>query len=222
MRYDYDVCVIGLGPAGMAVSIMAAQMGLKTLGIESKSLGGECMAVGCIPSKSLLRTAHMRHAVGRLETLALGKVEPPAPVKPFDRIAQHLRYIDEMKTSAMFEKVDLKLREGSASFVDPHTVEVDGKRYSAKKTFLCVGSQPCIPPISGIDSVDYLTNRTIFDLEEVPESLVILGGGGIGCELGQAFSRLGSRVSIVHKDRHLLPYGDADAGRLLELSLIHI
>jgi len=73
-----------------------------------------------------------------------------------------------------------------------------------------------VPPISGLDSVDYLTNETIFSLEEIPESLVVIGGGGIGCELGQAFSRLGSRVSIVHMDRHLLPYGDADAGRFLE------
>ncbi len=216
MRYDYDVCVIGLGPAGMAVSIMAAEMGLSVLGIERRNLGGECMSVGCIPSKALLRMAHIRHATTKLATWALSKVEAPDPVDPFVRIAEHLQFIDEKKTTQMFEKVDLKLREGSASFVDPHTVAVGDARYTAKKLFICTGTRPCIPSIPGLDAVSYLTNETIFSLDEIPESLLILGGGAIGCEMAQAFRRLGSRVSIVHMDRHLLPHGDWDAGELLE------
>ena len=216
MRYDYDVCVIGLGPAGMAVSIMAAEMGLSVLGIERRNLGGECMSVGCIPSKSLLRMAHVRHMTTKLATWALSESDVPTPVGPFARIAEHLRFIDEKKTTQMFEKVDLKLREGSASLVDPHTVTVGDGRYTAKKLFICTGTRPCIPAIRGLDEVDHLTNETVFDLDEIPESLLILGGGAIGCEMAQAFSRLGSRVSIVHTDRHLLPHGDWDAGDLLE------
>jgi len=216
MRYDYDVCVIGLGPAGMAVSIMASHMGLKVLGIERRNLGGECMSVGCIPSKALLRMAHARHAVTKMAGLALSEVEAPKPTQPFARIAEHLQFIDEKKTAKMFEKVDLKLREGSASFVDAHTVAVGDARHTAKKVFICTGTRPAIPPISGLDSVEYLTNETVFGLNEIPESLVILGGGAVGCEMAQAFSRLGCRVSLVHMDRHLLPHGDADAGRLLE------
>ena len=216
MRYDYDVGVIGLGPAGMAVSIMASHMGLNVLGIEQRSLGGECMSVGCIPSKSLLRMAHARHAVSKLSSLALSEVEPPDPTKPFARIAEHLQFIDEKKTTKMFEKVDLKLREGPASFVDPHTLAVGDQRYTAKTIFVCTGTRPAVPAISGLDSVDFLTNETIFDLDEIPNSLLILGGGAIGCEMAQAFRRLGSRVSVVHKDRHLLPDGDPEAGRFLE------
>ncbi|MDD5265162.1 MAG: FAD-dependent oxidoreductase, partial [Candidatus Bipolaricaulis sp.] len=216
MPYDYDVCVIGLGPAGMAVSIMAAEMGLRVLGVEKRSLGGECMSVGCIPSKALLRTAHLRHAVSRLSDFALAGVNPPEPVRPFEHIAGHLRFIDEKKTRAMFAKVDLKLREGPASFVDPHTVEVAGRRYTAKRVFICTGTRPAVPPIPGLSSVMYLTNETVFGLDEVPKSLIILGGGAVGCELAQAFSRLGSHVSVVHMDEHLLPNGDWDAGRLLE------
>ncbi len=216
MRYAYDVCTIGLGPAGMAVSIMAAHMGLKVLGIERRSLGGECMSVGCIPSKALLRTAHARHMTQRLPSLGLSPVESPDPVAPFARIADRLRFIDEKKTTAMFEKVDLRLREGSASFVGPHTVAVGDEQHTAKKIFVCTGTVPAVPPIAGLDSVEYLTNETVFDLDEIPESLVILGGGAIGCEMAQAFSRLGSRVTIVHMDRHLLPHGDSDAGRSLE------
>jgi len=216
MRYDYDVCVIGLGPAGMAVSIMAAEMGLRVLGIEKRSLGGECMSVGCIPSKALLRTAHLRHAVSRLAEFALAEVDPPQPVRPFARIAEHLRFIDEKKTQAMFAKVDLKLREGPASFVDPHTVEVGGRPHTAKRLFVCTGTRPAVPSIPGLADVAYLTNETLFGLDAVPESLVILGGGAVGCEMAQAFRRLGSRVSMAHMDEHLLPNGDWDAGRLLE------
>ncbi|MEW5827194.1 MAG: FAD-dependent oxidoreductase [Candidatus Bipolaricaulota bacterium] len=216
MRYDYDVGVIGLGPAGMAVSIMAAEMGLRVLGVEKRSLGGECMSVGCIPSKALLRMAHARHAVTQFPELGLAATAPPAPTDTFRRIADRLQFIDEKKTRAMFAKVDLKLREGPATFIDPHTIEVAGQRHTAKRIFICVGTRPAMPPIPGLDRVDALTNETLFSIDRVPESLVIIGGGAIGCEMAQAFSRLGARVSVVHMDEHLLPHGDADAGRALE------
>jgi len=216
MHHDYDIAVLGLGPAGMAVSAMASEMGLRVLGIEHRALGGECMNVGCIPSKALLRMAHVRHLVGRLADYALAEVEPPTPDRPFERIAEHLRFITEKKTMRMFEKVDLLLGEGSASFVDPHTVSVSGRTATAKRIFLCTGTRPLIPPIPGLESVEYLTNETVFGLRGIPESLLIIGGGAIGCEMAQAFRRLGSRVTIVHLDPHLLPHGDWDAGKLLE------
>jgi pyruvate/2-oxoglutarate dehydrogenase complex dihydrolipoamide dehydrogenase (E3) component len=216
VSYDYDVAVIGLGPAGMAVSIMAAEMGLRVLGIEKRSLGGECMSVGCIPSKVLLRMAHARHAVTRFPDLALSETPLPAPTGTFRRIADRLQFIDEKKTRALFEKVDVKLREGPASFVDPHTVEVGGARFTAKRIFLCVGTRPAVPPIPGLDRVGFLTNETLFSLDRIPESLVVIGGGAFGCEMAQAFHRLGARVAIVHMDEHLLPHGDWEAGRLLE------
>jgi len=200
----------------MAVSIMASHMGLKVLGIEKRSLGGECMSVGCIPSKALLRMAHARHAFERLEALALEGGSTPKLGKPFQRIAEHIQYINDKKTTAMFAKVDLKLREGAASFVDPHTVEVGGMRYTAKRIFICTGTQPCVPPIPGIEEVDYLTNENLFALEEIPESMVIIGGGAIGSEMAQAFNRLGCKTTIVHMDSHLLPHGDLEAGELLE------
>jgi pyruvate/2-oxoglutarate dehydrogenase complex dihydrolipoamide dehydrogenase (E3) component len=216
MSHDYDVCVIGLGPAGMAVSLMAAEMGLRAVGIEKQTLGGECMSVGCIPSKALLRMAHVRHLVSRLSDYALTDLPAPVPTEPFRKIGEHVRFIEEKKTRVLFDKVHLVLREGPASFVDPHTVAVGGKRYSAKRIFLCVGSHPAVPTIPGLSSTDFLTNENLFSLERVPESLVVIGGGAIGCEMAQAFRRLGSRVSIVHMDEHLLPHGDWEAGRLLE------
>ena len=217
MRYDYDVGVIGLGPAGMAVAVMASNMGLRVAAVERRALGGECMNVGCIPSKSLLQMANVRHSFTRASEFALSNVvHLPDPVDPFQTLHRHIRFINERKTSKMFEKVDLLLAEGSASFVSPHAITVGEKTLSAKRFFICTGTRPAVPPIQGLAAVDYLTNETVFDLESVPESLLIIGGGAIGCEMAQAFSRLGSHVTILHLDPHLLPHGDWDAGKQLE------
>jgi pyruvate/2-oxoglutarate dehydrogenase complex dihydrolipoamide dehydrogenase (E3) component len=217
MRYDYDLGVIGLGPAGMAVAVMASNMGLRVLAIERRALGGECMNVGCIPSKSLLQMAYVRHTFTRASEFALTNVAKiPDPVDPFQTLQRYIRFINERKTAKMFEKTDLKLGKGSAAFVNPHTVTIDSHRHTAKRFFICTGTKPAVPPIPGLDSIDYLTNETLFDLESIPESLLIIGGGAIGCEMAQAFSRLGSRVTILHLDSHLLPHGDVDAGKLLE------
>ncbi|MBN1858877.1 NAD(P)/FAD-dependent oxidoreductase [Candidatus Bipolaricaulota bacterium] len=216
MGYDYDLGVIGLGPAGMAVAVMASEMGLRVLGIESRALGGECMTVGCIPSKALLRMASVRHTAANQATWALQGGQAGTPHASFAQIQERIRFINERKTQAMFHKVDLKLREGRASFVDRHSVEVGGATYTAKRFFVCTGSKPAVPPIPGLNDVDFLTNETLFDLDEIPASLVVIGGGAIGCEMAQAFQRLGAAVSIVHMDSHLLPHGDADAGHVLE------
>ncbi|MCX7750345.1 MAG: FAD-dependent oxidoreductase [Candidatus Bipolaricaulota bacterium] len=212
----YDVAVVGLGPAGMAVAAMAAHVGLKVVGIEKRALGGECMNTGCIPSKALLRTAHVRHLLARAADYALAGEANLVPKEPFRKIAEHLTYIREKKTRAMLDKVELVVGRGAAAFVDPHTLEVDGQRFRAKRIFLCTGSLPAVPPIPGIESVPYLTNENLFQLERIPARLVVLGGGAIGCEMAQAFRRLGSEVAIVHMDAHLLPHGDPDAGDLLE------
>lgn len=216
MSERYDVAVIGLGPAGMAVSAMAAHMGLKVVGIEKRALGGECMNTGCLPSKALLRMAHVRYLLSRAADYALEGEAHISPREPFRKIAEHLTFIRDKKTRAMLDRVELVVGRGAASFVDPHTLEVDGERLQAKRIFLCVGSKPAVPPIPGLDSVPYLTNENLFRLERVPESMVVLGGGAIGSELAQAFRRLGAEVTVVHMDAHLLPHGDPDAGKLLE------
>ena len=216
MSETYDVAVIGLGPAGMAVSAMAAHMGLKVVGIEKRALGGECMNTGCIPSKALLRMGDVRHLLARAADYALEGEAHLTPTAPFAQIAEHLTYIRDKKTTAMLDKVELVVGQGGAQFVDAHTLAVGDGRFRAKKVFICTGSLPAVPPIPGLDAVPYLTNDNLFQLERVPESLVVLGGGAIGCEMAQAFRRLGSQVSVVHMDAHLLPHGDPDAGELIE------
>lgn len=219
-KYDYDVLTIGLGPAGMAVSVMASEMGLKVCAVESRKIGGECMNVGCIPSKALLRISEHRHAVNRFADMQLGSVEAPGILHPFEKIANDIRYINEAKTTKMFAKVDLILGQGKASFVDAHTVAVGDKQYTARRIFIAAGTEPAVPPIPGLAEVDILTNNNLFQLENVPASLLILGGGAIGCEMAQAFQRLGSKVTIVHMDPHLVPIGDPEAAQLLEKHLV--
>ncbi|WP_448562486.1 dihydrolipoyl dehydrogenase family protein [Trichothermofontia sp.] len=217
MAYDYDVLVIGMGPAGMAVSAMAAEMGLKVCAIEGHRLGGECMNVGCIPSKALLRMAKTRHVIHKLSRMELEPVALPQVRDPFGRIQADIRYINDSKTQRMFTKVDLILQQGKAQFVDPHTVRVgDSRRISARRIFIATGTQPAIPPFPGIDQVEVLTNNNLFSLDRVPESLVVLGGGAIACEMAQAFARLGSRCTMIIRGPHLLRGVDPDAVQLLE------
>jgi pyruvate/2-oxoglutarate dehydrogenase complex dihydrolipoamide dehydrogenase (E3) component len=215
MPKRHDVCVIGLGPAGMAATWMAAHLGLDVLAIERRSLGGASVRSGCIPSKALLRAAAMRHGVRRWSQYGLGAAPPPEVADPLRVVREHVALLTE-RTRALLDPVGVALQEGIASVLDPHTVEVGGHAHRAKRIFVCVGSRPALPPVPGLGTVPYLTHETLFSLERIPESLVILGGGAVGAEMAQAFSRLGSRVAMVHMDAHLLPHGDPDAGALLE------
>ena len=216
MKYEFDLICIGLGPAGMAVSVMGAEMGLKVCAIEKHKIGGECMNVGCIPSKSLLRISKFRHSISKLQEMGLMDGDLPNIKAPFPKVAEYIEYISDKKTLKMFEKVTLILGEGAASFVDSHTVKVGNRTITAQRIFIAIGTEPMVPPIPGIADVDILDNTNIFNLEDVPESMTIIGGGAIGCEMAQAFTRLGTRCTIVQMDDFLIPLGDGEAGTLLE------
>ncbi|MDA3799793.1 MAG: NAD(P)/FAD-dependent oxidoreductase [Kiritimatiellae bacterium] len=216
MKYDFDLICIGLGPAGMAVSVMGSEMGLKVCAIEKNKIGGECMNVGCIPSKSLLRISKYRNSLSKLKEMGLMDGELPDIKPPFSKIAGYLEYISNKKTLKMFEKVTLMLSEGSASFVDSHTVSLGDKSITAQKIFIATGTEPMVPPIDGISNIDILTNSNVFNLTEVPKSMTIIGGGAIGSEMAQAFTRLGTKCTIVQMDPFLIPLGDKEAGDLLE------
>ncbi len=216
MKYEYDLITIGLGPAGMAVSIMGSMMDLRVCAIEADRIGGECMNVGCIPSKSLLQMARTRAMFDHLQTMGLAQMPRPDVVDPFPRIAKYLDYIRDAKTMKMFDKVDLHLREGKASFVDPHTVAVGDKQFTAQRIFICAGTRPALPPIEGLAESEPLTNETIFRIEDVPESMIVLGGGAIACEMAQAFARLGSKVTLVMRGRSIQWREDVDAAEIIQ------
>lgn len=209
MKYDYDLICIGLGPAGMAVSLMGSAMGLRVLAVERERIGGECMNVGCIPSKGILRAAKRVKTAEKL----LGEIAGTLP-PPFEKIRAHLDFIGEKKTKNLFENVSVVFEE--AHFVDSHTVKFGGKKKTAKRIFIATGTRPELPRIEGAESVKFLTNESLFSLEKIPESMIILGGGAIACEMAQAFSRLGCRITMVQRGKRILSRNDEEAALLIQ------
>ncbi len=217
MRVEYfDVICIGLGPAGMAVSILGAECGLKVCAIERDKVGGECLNTGCIPSKSLLKMSKNKHATTKLKNLNLTSDKTPNLKEPFTLINKQLNYISDKKTLKMFDEVELILGAGNAHFIDSKHVKVGDRVLSAKNIFIAAGTRPMIPKIEGINDIEILTNQNIFQLDKIPKSLTIIGGGAVGCELAQAFSKLGTKCHIVHFNNRLISSGDIDASEILQ------
>jgi pyruvate/2-oxoglutarate dehydrogenase complex dihydrolipoamide dehydrogenase (E3) component len=201
-----DLCVIGAGAAGLTVAAGAAQMGARVVLIEKGEMGGDCLNVGCVPSKALLaaaRTAQDARGAGRF-----GIGLPAEPDIDFGAVMAHVRGviagIAPMDSVARFEGLGVTVLRTRARFVDARTVETDaGHRIRPRRVVVATGSRPALPALPGLETVPFLTNETVFDLTEQPAHLVILGAGPIGCELAQAFRRLGSRVTLLARSRLL-------------------
>ena len=212
-EYDYDIGVIGGGAAGLTVASGAAQLGVKTVLIErGPSLGGDCLHTGCVPSKTLIRTAAVYHDMRRAAYYGLPEVDlPPVDMASVNgRIRDVIEAVQVHDSEERFCGLGVKVLFGEARFEDEHVVDCSGKRLSARSWVLATGSAPVAPPIEGLAEVDYLTNEDLFSLERLPASLAIIGGGPIGCEMAQAFTRLGTRVTIVQRNCQLLPVEDED------------
>lgn len=211
----FDLMVIGMGPAGMAVTAMGAAMGLSVLSIEKDKVGGECLNCGCIPSKALLKAGEALHSAKNLKGYGMDGELTLRSFDPMQTVRDKTHAINDKKFQKAFERANMV--KGTAEFVDDRTVQVEGEIYTAKKIFIATGTEPFVPPIPGLSDVpDILTNINMFEIEKMPESLAIIGGGAIGSEMAQAFSRLGTKVSLAHMDPHLVPVGDEEAARLLE------
>jgi pyruvate/2-oxoglutarate dehydrogenase complex dihydrolipoamide dehydrogenase (E3) component len=195
MNADYDLIVIGGGAGGMSAARTAARRGARTLLVQAGPIGGECTFTGCVPSKALIAAA----AEGKTFDQAMGLVR-----RSIDTIAA-------TTTDDIFAKEGIAVLHGWATFRSPAELDVNGHHLSARRFVLATGSLPAVPPIAGLDQVDYLTNETVFDLHTQPKSLAVLGGGPMGCELAQAFSRLGSAVTIIEALDRVLPREDRDA-----------
>ena len=212
-KYDYDIGILGGGAAGLTVSSGAAQFGAKTLLIEKeKELGGDCLHFGCVPSKTFIRTANVYHIIKSAEKYGLPRVD----LKPVDyrEVAKRIRavigVIQEYDSKERFCKLGARVEFGNASFIDEHTVRLNGKKYSAKSWVIATGSSPAIPPIEGINKTSYITNKEIFSLSNLPKSMIAIGGGPISSELAQAFNRLGTKVTVIELGDQILGVEDKD------------
>ncbi len=211
--YDFDIGIIGGGSAGLTIASGSAQLGAKTLLIEKeKKLGGDCLHYGCIPSKTLIKTANVYHLMKNAKEFGLPEVDlPPVDFKEVSkRIKSVIDIIQKHDSEERFCSLGVKVEFGEAAFTDEHTVKLNGKNYSAKNWVLATGSSPVAPPIPGMDKTSYITNKDIFYLDHLPKSMIILGGGPIGTEMGQAFNRLGTEVTIVDRADQILGKEDKD------------
>jgi pyruvate/2-oxoglutarate dehydrogenase complex dihydrolipoamide dehydrogenase (E3) component len=211
--YDYDIGIIGGGAAGLTVASGAAQLGAKALLIEKEAaLGGDCLHFGCVPSKTLIRSAHVYHLMKNSEKFGLPEIQVP-PVD-FEQIAQRIQNvistIQQHDSEERFCGLGAKVMFGEAVFTDENTVDLEGQRYSAKTWVIATGSSPAAPPIPGLHETSFLTNKEIFSLDRLPSSMTILGGGPIGIEMAQAFNRLGTRVVVVDRADQILIKEDKD------------
>ncbi|MGB7369653.1 FAD-dependent oxidoreductase, partial [Erythrobacter sp.] len=228
-RYDRNLIVIGAGSAGLVAAYIAAQVKAGVTLIEAEKMGGDCLNTGCVPSKSLIKSAKVAAAMRHADDYGLQPVEPVVPFdKVIGRVMNAVRTIEPHDSVERYEALGVDVVLGYARIVDPWTVEIarrDGgtQRLTARNIVIASGAEPVVPPIEGLEGSGYLTSETMWDafaqMEEVPRRVAILGGGPIGCELSQALARLGSNVTQVERDERVLSREDDEVSALARRTL---
>ena len=216
--FDYDLGILGGGAAGLTAAAGGARLGAKVLLVEKEPvLGGDCLHFGCVPSKTLIATAKLRHRMAQADQWGLPAMELP-PVDFRDvaaRIRRVIGHIQAHDSPERFCALGVKVVFGLPEFVSEHEIRLAGETFSADRWIIATGSSPSVPDIPGLAQTPHLTNRSLFSLEELPESLLVLGGGAIAVEMAQAFARLGSRVTIIQRSAQLLSGEDPDLAALV-------
>lgn len=216
--YDFDIGILGGGAAGLTVAAGASQLGAKTLLIEKeKELGGDCLHFGCVPSKTLIRIAQVRHLMRRSEDFGLPMVEQ-APVdfrEIAGKIGEVIAAIQPHDSVERFCRLGARVEFGEAVFVDENMVRLNGKNLSARNWVIATGSSPAVPAVAGLEQTPYITNKELFSLERLPSSMIVLGAGPIAIEMSQAFQRLGTQVFVIQRSGQILSKEDKDMADLL-------
>lgn len=216
----YDLVVIGAGTAGLVVAAGAAglDLGLKVAIIEKHLMGGDCLNVGCVPSKCVIRSSRVIGEIREASNFGVKvgdcvEVDFAAVMERMRRLRAGISHHD---SADRFKKLGIDVFLGEASFSSKNTVTVDNRTLKFKKAVIATGARAVRPSIQGIEEAGYLTNETVFSLTERPQSFAVIGGGPIGCEMAQAFSRLGSQVILFHNSSHILNKEDGDAAEILQ------
>lgn len=220
----YDLVVIGAGTAGLVAAKGAGglDIGLNVALIERNLMGGDCLNVGCVPSKAVIRSS--RVAADLRRTAPFG-IHPPAQVDvDFGAVMRRMRrvraQISPVDSPMSAQKAGVDVFLGDGSFLDGNTILVDGKKLRFKKAVIATGARAVSPNVDGLKEAGFLTNETVFNLTECPKRLAVIGGGPIGCELAQAFRRLGSEVLLFERSNHVLVREDADAAEIVQQAFI--
>lgn len=217
---EFDLCVIGGGAAGLTVAAGAATLGAKVALVEKHALGGDCLYSGCVPSKTLLHTAYVAHTMREAGRFGIPAHLPTIRMREVMlRVQSVIKTIEAHDSPERFRGLGVDVNFGSGRFIDPNIFRIDERPITAKHFVLATGSRPAIPPIVGLDEAPYLTNKTVFALEEQVGHLIVLGAGPIGVELAQGFRRLGCGVDVVEQAPQVLPREDTDLAEIVAAQL---
>ena len=217
---DYHLAIIGAGSAGLTAARFAARLGKRVALIEANRVGGDCTWTGCVPSKALLHAAKVAHTVRNASRYGITAKDQHID---FGAVMGRVKgavdevYAQETPETLRAEGVDVL--EGQAEFQDARTLSVGNQEVSARRFLICTGAAPWAPPIPGLADTPYLTYESFWDLAALPDRLVVIGGGPIGCELAQACQRLGSRVTLVEAADRLLPNDEPEASQVVAQAL---
>jgi len=218
----YNLVVIGAGTAGLVTAAGAAGLGAKVALVERNLMGGDCLNVGCVPSKGIISAA--RVAATARSAGEFGVNIPDSINVEFPEVMQRMRKlragISPNDSAKRFRDLGIDVFFGQASFIDSHTVDVNGTHLPFARAAIATGARAAAPPIPGLDTVDYLTNESVFSLTELPQRLGIIGAGPIGCEMAQTFAQLGADVLLVEADHGILPREDREAAEIVQNALV--
>ena len=222
-RGRYNLVVLGAGTAGLVSAIGSAGLGAKVALIEKDLLGGDCLNVGCVPSKALIRAS--RAAADVRAAGAYGVNVPDGVTVDFPKVMERMRRlrarISNNDSAHRFQSKGVDVFIGKGTFTGPDRIEVDGETLRFSKAVIATGARAAAPPIPGLKEAGYLTNETVFSLTELPQRLIVIGAGPIGCELSQAFARFGSEVHLLEAVDQILIREDKDAAQRVEKALVH-
>lgn len=220
-KFDYNLVVIGAGSAGLVASLIGATVRAKVALIEKAKMGGDCLNTGCVPSKALIRSAKILSYAKRHKEFGFQSGHLEFEFSDImERVNRIIKKIEPHDSTERYTELGVDCIEGKARLTSPYTIDVDGREITTRSIVLATGASPFVPPITGLDKIDYLTSDNMWSIRTLPEKLVVLGGGPIGCEMTQTFSRFGSQVTQVEMSDRIMGREDRDVSELIKKKFV--